>query len=488
MPDRYGRIGGEDFMLAARGLRAFNDGEKKEEDERQLGLGLGEFSAAATEGRAPARPAGVSDINWAKSSQAAQIAEQARFGVEETRFANEYMGLASKAETPEARINALAQINPGNLAGARALASVQKQVMSNHENQVALLGSVLKKGQAEYDAVLRPGVVAANDLYAKGDEEGAANLLAQLSRTLPMRGEFRWDPQTRTLDHYHNERDAGLRKPEPVDEDLSLGLGQEPGKGLGLGKASPQGAKTGWDGWDGYSYTRSLPVKDALAAVTSMSREDYALQMAGHRVANMEFNAKALEGGGHMAVGANGEKLRVVPLISLGDSTRQFAVFDEKSGKNTAMLDNKGFFDSGIRIVTKEQRALDNDARRISTEERKLGLQERALGLRESGGAGGKTLAEQYVGLLNKHESALAKDDPLSTAEERRAQARDMALGEIRVLTGDENIRSEADVTARSKPARGTKPGGAAPQRPPAPVQGASNDAQDLWSQFRNKK
>lgn len=490
MPDRYGRFGGEDFMLLARGMRSINEASEQEEAQRQLGLGLGEFSTATSQGRAPVKPEGVSDLNWAKASLNAKAANDARLSVEETRLTNEYLGMANKEQTPEARLKVLEGIRPGDIAGARALSVVQKLVYANQENQAALLGSVLKKGQLEYDTVLQPGLAAASDLLDKGDEEGAANVLAQLSRTLPLRGEYRWDPQTRTLDHYHNERNAGLFEPEKRDEELALGADTGPGSGLGLRQAPSKTPKTGWGGWDGYSYTGSLSVKDALDEVRRMSRKDYALQMAGHRVANMEFNAKALESGGHVGLGPNGEKLRVFPLINLDNAVRQFAVFDEKSGKALGMLGNEEFFTSGIRISTKEQRALDNDARRLAQEDRRLGLREREMGLGGAGRVGKKSLGEVYLGLVNKHEAALSKDlSAPDDQEELRAMAVAKALADVRLLTGDAQIRTEADVVARSQSARGGRSGGVQPQavdqaQPAAPA----STAQALWLQHRSQK
>ena len=467
MPDEYGRPNGEDFMKAARGLRDYRESAQKEDDLKGLGLGLDALDKDPN----AAKPEGVSSIVWSKAQEqqgkgkaGAVLADQSRQALEESRLANEYMGKANGAGTPEERLNLLGQINPGTLAGAKALASVQKQVMGNQDNQVALLGSVLKKGQAEYDAVVRPALVAANDLANSGDEEGAGHILSKLSKVVPMRGEFRYNPDTKSMDHYHNERNAGL---QPQAE--------------GQGDASPG---------DGYAATgRSMSVRDALTLVGGMTKEDYALQMAAHRVANMEFNAKTLESGGHMGIDEDGKKVRVIPLINPNDSTRQFAVFDEATGTHRKTVGNDDFMNSGIRIVSKEQRALDNDERKVRLEEARLGLQREALGLKAGGGGGGQTLAEKYVGFVNKHESELAKQDPFSEPEARRKVARERALEEVRVLTGDENIRTEADVSAHSKPTRGAKKGGGQSPggtRSPAPARGGTKASALLDSMLPN--
>ncbi|MBI5520200.1 MAG: hypothetical protein HY916_09085 [Desulfovibrio sp.] len=496
MPDRYGRVGGDDFLLAARGLRELNEGTRREEDERQLGLGLGAYTQASASGQPPQRPAGVSDINWAKATQVAQTNEQARLSMDETRYANDYLKQAGQGATPEARLNLLAGIKPTDLAGARALATVQKQVLSDQENQIALLGGIMKKGQAQYDGVFRPAVVAAKDMYDKGDEEGAANVLASLSKTLPLRGEYRWDPETKTMDHYHNERNAGLFKPEERDPDLVLSQETAPGAGmnlagaatsgqgggLGLGATSSPQQKTGKDGWDGYTYTRSLTVKEALDAVNKMGREEFALQMAGHRVTNIDFNAKTLESGGHMATGPQGEKLRVFPLINPDDSTRQFAVFDAKTGQSAGVLSNDEFFKSGIQVINKQQQQLDTEARKASTDERRLSLQEKALSLREDGSGGNASAAADFVKLKNQKLAAYAKegDDP-AVAEQKATEA---ALADFRLLPGFEDVRTAADITARSRQPKGIKKG-AGTGSPPPVEQPPVSSAQSLWDSMK---
>lgn len=421
MPDEYGRPNGSDFMLIAKGLREYNEGSRREAEERGLGLGLGVLEA---DPNAP-RPDGVSNAAWAKAQEqqgkaksGRLLADQAGQALEESKLSNEYMGLASAAKTPEERLAVLGKINPGTLAGAKALASVQKQVLGTQENQVALLGSVLKKGAVEYDNVVRPALVAAKDMADKGDEEGAAQTLAQLSRTIPLRGEFRWNKETRTLDHYHNERNAGL---QPQAE----------------GSAAPG---------DGYAQTgRSMSVKEALDLVGSTTKEDYAMQMASHRVANMEFNAKALESGGHVAQGLKGEKLRVVPLINLGDSTRQFAVFDE-AGRHAATLGNDEFMKSGIMVENKEQRAYDLEQAKLGMEGRKLALAEKGLNLRADGsGSKGKSLLETALDDRTKAVAQAQKSDPFMEPEEAERQADASVFKKYSVLTGRE-VKSYEDL------------------------------------------
>lgn len=421
MPDEYGRPTGDDFVKVARGLRDYRETAKKEDEERGLGLGLDALESNPN----AARPEGVSGAVWAKAQEqqgkaksGRLLADQAGQALEESKLANEYMELANNAKTPEERLSALGQVNPKSLAGAKALASVQKQVLGTQENQVALLGSVLKKGTVEYDNVVRPALVAANDMAAKGDEEGAGHTLAQLSKTLPLRGEFRWNPETRTLDHYHNERNAGLK---PQAE----------------GEATPG---------DGYTPTgRSMSVREALDLVGSTSKEDYAMQMASNRVTNMEFNAKALETGGHVATGPKGEKLRVVPLINLDNSTRQFAVFDE-AGTHTATLGNDDYLKSGIMVVNKEQRALEHEQAKLGMEGRRLALQEQALGLRQGAGEGKtKSLLEMALADREKAAAQAQKNDPFIDPEEAARQADATVFHKYTIMTGKE-VKSYDDL------------------------------------------
>jgi len=521
MPDRWGRVTGEDFFDVAKAAHGLTRDQQTRNDDAEVdhALGImnesGDFELFDGLGISPRNKARADEI-YAKSRVAKQLGDDADLARQQTQLENEYLGMAAKAQTPEERLNVLGQINPDSLAGARALANVQKQVMGSQDNQVALLGTVLKKGQAEYDAVLRPALVSAQDQLSKGDRTGAANTLAAVSKILPQRGEWRTEQDGQgnvLLRRFHNERNAGLTPQNDAaastpgtDVVQGIGIGNSaegPAGGIGAGGAQGggQGLGLGFDqgkpatrpaaSADHYSPTDDVvSVDDALAALGKMSSKDYALQMAAHRVTNMDFNAKALESGGHMGVDKNGQKVRVVPLINPSDSTRQFAVFNARGQSLAPDPDNPNrkawtsdeFFNSGIQIVNKEQRALDNDDRRVrnderrtSVEERRLGMQEQALGLR---GAKAKTPVDEGYAEYQKGVAESAQHDPLSLngsaedAGKRRlaefTQAkygRAMTLDELRVM--------------------GSGGGGSAQQA--APPARAANPAQEMWRSFKSK-
>jgi len=520
MPDRWGRVTGEDFMTAAKGLGALRKEKAAEQDVSEVNHALGimnesgDFELFDGIGISPLNKAKADEI-YAKTRVAKQQGDDADMVRQQTQLENEYLGLASKAQSPEERLKTLGQINPDTLAGARALASVQKQLLGSQDNQVALLGSALKKGEAEYSGVLRPAIVSAQDLFAKGKTEDAANALAAVSKVLPVRGEWRVEADDQgavRLRRYHNERDAGLggasaqgAPSSPVDQSRGLGLGEAPQEGtegstaggvqgLGLDAATAQPARSAAPA-DHYSPTDDVVTVDkAIEALSNMSSKDYALQMAAHRAANMDFNAKALESGGHMGVDRKGQKVRVVPLISPDDSTRQFAVYDAKTGSiippdpevpQRTMFTSDDFFKSGIQIVNKEQRALDNDERRVrnderrtSVEERRLGLQEQSLGLR---GSKAKTPFDEGYAEYQKGVAASEQHDPLGingTPEEAgKKRLAEFTKGKYgRVMSLDE---------LRETGGRGGGAGQGAQQS--AQPQRPANDAQSLWDSYQGK-
>lgn len=451
MPDEYGRPTGDDFVKVARGLREYNEGVKKEDEERGFGLGLEELDAASREGRAAVRPAGTSITGWVKSQDAhgkgqagLLLADQSRQALEESKLSNEYMALAGKAKTPEERISVLKQQKPQTIVGARALASVQRHVIGDNETGVALVGSLYKRGLAEYNTVFAPALNAAERLLKEGKTEAAAATLEQASQVLPIRGEWRaeeGEDGALWLRRYHNRREDGFTS-----------------------KGESDGAEANRNFSNGYTPTdEAYPVGVAVEKIKEYGDVKFAKEIAAHIATGMEYNSKAFTEHVYNAKGQDGEKLLVVPQINLKNGVREHLVYDGDNGKLLSKYSNDELQNSGLRIVTKEQRALDNDERKVDLEAAKLGMQREALGLRAEGGGGGQTLAEKYVGLVSKHEAALAQEDPFSEPEARRNIARARALEDVRVLTGDEGIQTEADVSARSR-VRGVKPGAAPAQ------------------------
>jgi hypothetical protein len=517
MPDKWGRVTGEDFFDIAKGLHGLAKDQEVRRDKDEINRGLAELEQSGelsdNLGISPRNRAAAQEA-FAHVRVARQQGDAAELSRQQGQLETQYAGLLSGAKTPEEKLRVLSDVNPDSWAGMKALGQVYEQLNSNSELRRKNITSAQALGETLYTTVARPSLAAAEDMLNKGDEAQAANTLSALSRSLPLRGEYRVEKDDQgkvMLRRYHNERYAGLEpRTEQADAQASAspdaaavgpGIGgpqaATPADAAGLGLGSePQGAAAAPD------YHTATPdvisVLDALKTMREMTSRDFAEEIARHYVANKDFNAAAIAKGGVMGKDGSGNRVRVLPLINPTDSSRQFAVFDA-SGRSIApdpantkrkTWTSDEFFNSGIQIFNKEQRALDDDERRVRTEERRtaiegarLGLQREELGLRKEAlglrGTKARTPVEEGYAVYQKGADAAVQHDPLGlngspeeAGQKRLAEftqakyGRAMSLDELRGLSGGGGA-------------------GNAPQGEPAAP--AATPAQSAWNRFKNK-
>jgi hypothetical protein len=477
MPDQYGRTTGEDLLKLGIGISNWAKSQREDADRQQVALGIN-----ALESGQP-RPGNVTPYNWTtaedqygKAQVSMQAADKAGREKREDWLSNKWMEQVNQARTPEERLQVLKSINPGDLSGAQALARVQKQGLANNELYSALVKSMAQQSMDADKTVIQPAMFAADKLLKDGRDKEAAQTISDASKIVPIRGEWRpeqGDDGQVLMRRYHNLRESGF-----VDE--------------GEGKTAPP------DGM--YPTDEAYPIRDFMGKLKDLGFQGRAKNLAAQMQTNMEFNGDAFFKHVYNAVGPNGEKRVIVPQINLRSGMRENFVYDGQNGKLLDRLDNDQLQTSGLRVVTKEQRAQDTEDRKVSaelrradTDARRLGLQERALDIREDNSGGNASAAADFVKLKNQKLALYAKDGETDPSE-AEAKATEAALADFRLLPGFEDVKTPADVAARSRAPKGVKKGvasqtpGLGVGQPQAPAQDQKTSAQAIWDGMKGKK
>jgi hypothetical protein len=110
--------------------------------------------------------------------------------------------------------------------------------------------------------------------FASGDTDTAGRLFEGLSKAVPMRGQYKYDPESKTLRRLHLSREQGV-----VD--------------------------TG----------EAVSIEEALQHAKSFTQTEFASQVATHMRATSQFNREQILNGGSEATGPNGEKYKVYAQI-----------------------------------------------------------------------------------------------------------------------------------------------------------------------------
>lgn len=404
MPDRSGRVTGEDFLGLAKGIREMGKASDEYEEKRGMSLGLDALTADPN----AAKPEGISGPAWVKAQEefgkgqkGLYTARESAEAAKRAKYRDEFTQKLGEGETPEDRLRVLQSINPKDFAGSQALAEVYGHVNQQSEYASALFKRDLEDGALRFSN-MQPMLSEARRLLAAKDAAGAGVMLEGMSKQARTRDNWKFNPETGLMDEYHNSREDGL-------------------------------VHTG----------TSMPVEEVLGLAGKMTQKDYALYEAKNKAATREYNAKAILSGGYLATGSKGEDLRVIPQVRMDDfSGRDFLVFD-KHGQHVGAYDEKSFLDSGI-MVDKTQKLY--------------------MGRSGSGGKGksGKPLIDEALGIREKAKQRLAKMDPLADPEDLDAGADAETLGYYerkfgRKVTWDE-LRSMGQGSAPK--AGGPAPGG----------------------------